>query len=77
MKQNITKVVVAVVLFILLLCTITATTKYDKLKNTVVATDIRFSLLPTNAQIEPIYSTTSGGFSKNLEKFFLYSSRIS
>ena len=33
MKQNITKVVVAVVLFILLLCTITATTKYDKLKN--------------------------------------------
>ncbi len=35
MKQNITKVVVAVVLFILLLCTITATTKYDKLKNEV------------------------------------------
>ena len=34
-KQNITKVVVVVVMFILLLCTITANSKYGKLKNEV------------------------------------------
>ena len=43
--------------------------KYNKLKNTVVATDIRFSLLPPTAQIEPIYYTTNGLTVKQISKF--------
>ena len=43
--------------------------KYNKLKNTIVATDIRFSLLPTTAKIEPIYYTTSGLTIKQMSKF--------
>ena len=43
--------------------------KYNKLKNTIVATDIRFSLLPSTAQIEPIYYVTSGLTIKQISKF--------
>lgn len=43
--------------------------KYNKLKNTIVATDLRFSTLPTTAKIEPIYYTTSGLTVKQIFKF--------
>lgn len=43
--------------------------KYNKLKNTIVATDIRFSLLPATAKIEPIYYTTAGLTVKQISKF--------
>lgn len=43
--------------------------KYNKLKNTIVATDIRFSMLPATARIEPIYYTTSGLTVKQISKF--------
>lgn len=43
--------------------------RYHKLKNTIVANDIRFSLLPPSAKIEPIYFTTNGLSVKQLSKF--------
>ena len=43
--------------------------KYNKLKNTIVATDIRFTLLPVNAKIEPIYYATEGLTVKQISKF--------
>ena len=43
--------------------------KHNKLKNTIVATDIRFSVLPPGAKIEPIYYTTSGLTIKQISKF--------
>lgn len=43
--------------------------KYNKLKNTIIASDVRFGLLPPNAKIEPIYSVTSGLTSKQISKF--------
>ena len=43
--------------------------KYDKLKNTVVASEIRFELLPPSPKIEPIYHTTHGLSSKQISKF--------
>ena len=43
--------------------------KYNKLKNTIVATDIRFSLLPVTAKIEPIYYVTEGLTVKQISKF--------
>lgn len=42
--------------------------KYNKLKNTIVASDVRFGLLPPNAKIEPIYRSVSGLTSKQLAK---------
>ncbi len=42
--------------------------KYNKLKNTIVASDVRFGLLPPNAKIEPIYRTVSNLTSKQLSK---------
>ena len=45
--------------------------KYDKLKNTVVAANIRFGLLPPGAKIEPIYYTTNGLSVKQLSKFII------
>ena len=42
--------------------------KYNKLKNTIIASDVRFGLLPPSAKIEPIYSVTSGLTSKQLAK---------
>ena len=43
--------------------------KYDKVKNTVVATDIRFDRLPPSPKIEPVYYTTSGLSKKSISKF--------
>ena len=43
--------------------------KYDKTKNTVVASDIRFDKLPMTPKIEPIYYTTSGLSRKSISKF--------
>lgn len=43
--------------------------KYNKLKNTIIATDIRFGILPPTAKIEPIYYTTSGLSVKQISKF--------
>ena len=43
--------------------------KYNKLKNTIIATDIRFSMLPATAKIEPIYYTTNGLSIKQISKF--------
>ncbi len=43
--------------------------KYNKLKNTIVASDVRFSMLPKTVKIEPIYYTTSGLTIKQISKF--------
>jgi len=43
--------------------------KYNKLKNTIIATDIRFNLLPPSAKIESIYYTTAGLTVKQISKF--------
>lgn len=43
--------------------------KYNKLKNTVIVSDIRFGLLPPSAKIEPIYNTTEGLTVKQISKF--------
>ena len=43
--------------------------KYNKLKNTVIVSDIRFGLLPPYAKIEPIYYTTEGLTVKQISKF--------
>ena len=43
--------------------------KYNKLKNTVMVSDIRFGLLPPSAKIEPIYYTTEGLTVKQISKF--------
>lgn len=48
---------------------VTVIGKYNKLKNTVVVSDIRYGLLPKEAKIEPIYNTTSGLSVKQLSKF--------
>ena len=46
--------------------------KYHKLKNTIVASDVRFGLLPPGAKIEPIYYTTEGLTIKQISKFVSY-----
>ena len=43
--------------------------KYDKLKNTIVAQDVRFDRLPPAPKIEPIYYTTAGFSRKLISKF--------
>ena len=43
--------------------------KYNKLKNTIVASDIRFSMLPATVKIEPVYYTTAGLTIKQISKF--------
>ncbi len=43
--------------------------KYNRIKNTVVATEIRFGLLKSEPLIEPVYYTTSGLPRKNIAKF--------
>ena len=47
---------------------ITIIGKYNKLKNTIIASDIRFGLLPPSAKIEPIYYTTEGLSVKQISK---------
>ena len=48
---------------------ITIIGKYDKLKNSIVASEVRFGLLPPSTKIEPIYYTTLGLSSKQISKF--------
>ena len=43
--------------------------KYDKLKNVVTASDIRFGSLSKEEKIEPVYHLTSGITSKNLSTY--------
>ena len=45
--------------------------KYDKLKNTVVASDVRLEKLPTAPVIESIYYTTSGLSRKSISKYIM------
>ena len=47
--------------------------KYDIIKNTLVASDIRFSLLPEKTTIEPIYHETKGITSKQLNNIIVSS----
>ena len=48
---------------------VTVIGKYDKLKNTVVASDIRLERLPSAPQIESIYYTTAGLSKKSFSKY--------
>ena len=48
---------------------VTVIGKYDKIKNTIIASEIRFELLPPNPKIEPIYHLTAGLSNKQLSKF--------
>ena len=48
---------------------ITIIGKYDKLKNTIVANDVRFDRLPREPKIEPVYYTTSGLSKKSISRF--------
>ncbi len=48
---------------------ITIIGKYDKYKNTIVASDIHFGLLPDHTVINPIYHTTSGITSKAINEY--------
>ena len=48
---------------------ITVLGRFHKLKNTIVASDIRFGKLPNDAKIEPIYNTTEGLSIKSLSKY--------
>ena len=51
--------------------TVTVIGKYDKLKNTIVASDVRMEKLPEVPKIESIYYTTSGLSKKSISKFIL------
>ena len=48
---------------------VTVIGKYDKLKNCIVASEVRFEGLPPTPKIEAVYHTTSGLSSKNISKF--------
>jgi len=48
---------------------VTVIGKFDKLRNTIVASDIRMDRLPPNPQIESIYYTTSGLSKKSISRF--------
>lgn len=48
---------------------ITIIGKYDKVKNTIVASEVRFEKLPIEPKIEAVYHSTSGLSSKNISKF--------
>jgi ATP-dependent DNA helicase RecG len=48
---------------------ITVIGKYDKKHNIVVASDLRFSLLPPNSKIEPIYHALGGISSNQINQF--------
>ena len=43
--------------------------KYDKMKNCIVASEVRFESLPLTPKIESVYHTTNGLSSKNISKF--------
>lgn len=48
---------------------ITVIGKYDKIKNTVIASDVRMERLPIIPRIESIYYTTTGLPKKNISKY--------
>ena len=48
---------------------VTVIGRYDKIKNTIVASDIRMDKLPAVPKIESIYYTTSGLSKKSISKF--------
>lgn len=48
---------------------ITVIGKYDKIKNTIIASDIRLEKLPVVPKIESIYYTTNGLPKKNISKY--------
>ena len=50
---------------------VTVIGKYDKLKNTVIASDIRMDRLPPVPKIESIYYTTNGLSRKSISKYIL------
>lgn len=50
---------------------VTVLGRFHKLKNTIVASDIRFGLLPEDAKIEPVYNTTNGLSVKSLSKYIV------
>ena len=50
---------------------VTIVGKYDKLKNTVVASDVRLERLPENPKIESIYYTTNGLSRKSISKYIM------
>lgn len=50
---------------------ITVIGKWDKLKNTIIASDIRLEKI-TNTKIESVYKTTSGLNKRNLSKYIEY-----
>lgn len=55
---------------------ITIIGKYDKVKNTIIVSDIRFDRLPMAPKIEPIYYTTSGLSRKSISKFAMSAIRF-
>ena len=50
---------------------VTVIGKYDKLKNTVIASDIRMDRLPPVPKIESIYYTTNGLSRKSISKYIM------
>ena len=50
---------------------ITVIGKYDKIKNSIVANEVRMGLLPDKVSIEPIYQTVSGLNRKAINKFIV------
>ena len=55
---------------------ITVIGKYDKIKNTIVANDLRFERLPSEPKVEPVYYTTSGLTKKSISKFIISAIRL-
>lgn len=51
--------------------TVTIVGKYDKLKNTVIASDVRLEKLPEVPKIESIYYTTNGLSRKSISKYIM------
>lgn len=45
--------------------------KYDKIKNTIVANEVRMGALPDKISIEPIYSSTPGLNKRTINKFII------
>jgi len=48
---------------------VTVIGKYDKIRNTIIASDVRLEKLPPNPKIESIYYTTSGLSKKSFSRF--------
>ena len=48
---------------------VTVIGKYNRLKNAIIASEVRFEMLPDTPKIEPIYYTTNGLSRKNISKY--------